>query len=87
MDFVSLNRVQTARTKRQLASPSPSFRATPKRGRLTCNGRFGTCQGLNCDVKFGTHQAHIHGGSSMKSEFEPRTFRLRNQGLTRPPQS
>ncbi|GBN13235.1 hypothetical protein AVEN_85160-1 [Araneus ventricosus] len=34
------------------------------------------------------HKVHIHGGSSVKSGFEPGTFRLRNLDLTtRPPRT
>ncbi|GBM51275.1 hypothetical protein AVEN_267141-1 [Araneus ventricosus] len=44
-------------------------------------------QHLTHDVRFNIHQAHMHGGSSVESGFEPGALRSRRQDLTtRPPQ-
>ncbi|GBO37621.1 hypothetical protein AVEN_107512-1 [Araneus ventricosus] len=50
--------------------PSPNFRTTPTGGRLTL------CVGFN------VQQAHISGGSSVESGFEPGTLRPRGRDLT-----
>ncbi|GBM46284.1 hypothetical protein AVEN_26392-1 [Araneus ventricosus] len=73
MDLVILNRSGMKRTALELVPSSPNFRSTPAGGRLT-------------QVKFNRHQTHKHGGSSLKSGFEPAALRLRSQDpTTRPP--
>ncbi|GBM53156.1 hypothetical protein AVEN_90407-1 [Araneus ventricosus] len=62
----------TIRTN-ELAEPSPKFLTTPARGCLI-------------HVRFGTHQAHKRGGSSVEWGFEPGAFRLRSWNLTTRPQ-
>ncbi|GBL85091.1 hypothetical protein AVEN_221317-1 [Araneus ventricosus] len=59
---------------RELAPPSPSFRSTPAGESLAHAIGFSVCE------------AHIHGGSSVKSGFDPGTFWPRNRDLnTMPP--
>ncbi|GBO21093.1 hypothetical protein AVEN_148555-1 [Araneus ventricosus] len=58
MDLVILNLGQMTRTTPELDAPSPSFLTTPAGGPLAPDG-------------FGVHQAHLHGGSSIESGFEP----------------
>ncbi|GBM23015.1 hypothetical protein AVEN_74217-1 [Araneus ventricosus] len=71
MDLVILNSSGMTRTALELVPSSPNFRSIPAGGRLT-------------QVKFNVHQTYKHGGSSVKSGFEPGAFRSRDP-TTRPP--
>ncbi|GBM44841.1 hypothetical protein AVEN_201088-1 [Araneus ventricosus] len=69
VDLIILNRSMMTRTTLKLALSSPNFRTTPAGGRLTY-------------VRFGMHQGHKQGGSSVGSGCGPGALRFRRRDLT-----
>ncbi|GBL96977.1 hypothetical protein AVEN_182551-1 [Araneus ventricosus] len=73
MDPIILNFGQVSSSSPELAPSSPNFRITPVGKPLTH------------EIRFNSHQAHIHGGSSVESGFEPVTLRPQSRDLTARP--